>query len=145
MCILDRFVKVSESVVLPVGKTVKFINDIDGTLEVSADPTHLYNILNNLVENAVKYSSSHVEIKAETAIHNGFVELRISDTGDGIPSSDLKHIFKRFYRGKAGNRDLPGMGLGLTYVKLLVEAHGGDITVESMEGEGTCFTIKLPQ
>lgn len=139
------FVKVSESVVLPVGKSVEYINDIDRALEVSADSTHLYNVLSNLVENAVKYSGAHVEIKVEASVGNGIVELRISDTGNGIPSGDLKHIFKRFYRGKAGGGDQPGIGLGLAYVRLLVKAHGGDITVESREGEGTCFTIKLPQ
>lgn len=139
------FKEVAAAMIIPAGKTVEFINVIDRTLEVSADPSHLYNILNNLVENAVKYSGSHVKIEAEAIVNNGFVELRVCDTGYGIPSGDLKHIFKRFYRGKAGGGDQPGMGLGLAYVKLLVDAHGGDISVESMEGKGTCFTIKLPQ
>ncbi|MDE6549607.1 MAG: HAMP domain-containing histidine kinase, partial [Muribaculaceae bacterium] len=129
----------------PAGKSVKFINEIDESMVVSADPTHLNNILNNLVENAVKYSGSNVVIKAEASENNGIAEIRISDTGYGIPTGELKHIFKRFYRGKAGSGDQPGMGLGLAYVKLLVDAHGGKITVESTEGKETCFTITLPQ
>lgn len=75
----------------------------------------------------------------------GFIELKIRDNGNGIPSADLKHIFKRFYRGKALAGEQPGMGLGLAYVKLLVEAHGGEIYVESVLGAGTCFNIQLPQ
>ena len=141
----ELFEKVSESVVIPFGKSVDFINDIDGTLEVSADSTHLYNVLSNLVENSVKYSGSQVEVKAEATINNGYVEIRISDTGNGIPSDDLKHIFKRFYRGKAIGSEMPGIGLGLAYVKLLIDAHGGDITVDSIEGKGTSFIIILPQ
>ncbi|MDE5872270.1 MAG: HAMP domain-containing histidine kinase [Muribaculaceae bacterium] len=141
----DIFGEVTDSIVIPIGKRAEFINDIDESLMVSADQTHLYNVLNNLVENAVKYSGDTVEIMAEASIGNGIVELRISDTGYGIPSYDLRHIFKRFYRGKASAGDQPGMGLGLAYVRLLVEAHGGEITVESTEGKGTCFIIKLPQ
>ena len=136
---------IMESTVVPAGKSVKFINEIDESMVVSADPTHLNNILNNLVENAVKYSGSNVVIKAEASENNGIAEIRISDTGYGIPTGELKHIFKRFYRGKAGSGDQPGMGLGLAYVKLLVDAHGGKITVESTEGKETCFTITLPQ
>lgn len=139
------FSSVAESTVLPANKSVEFINDIDHTLEVSADPTHLYNVLNNLVENAVKYSGSNVEVRADASLNNGIVELRISDTGYGIPTSDLKHIFKRFYRGRASAGEQPGMGLGLAYVRLLVEAHGGEVAVESEEGRGTSFIIRLPQ
>lgn len=114
-------------------------------LVVSADYSHLYNILNNLVENAIKYSGPKVEINAAASEKDGMVELRVCDTGNGIAAGDVRHIFKRFYRGKASTGELPGMGLGLTYVKLLVDAHGGDISVESSEGKGTCFTITLPQ
>lgn len=110
-----------------------------------ADKTHLHNILNNLVENAVKYSGCSVDIIVSAIQNKGIVELKISDTGNGISSGDLKHIFKRFYRGKSSAGEQPGMGLGLAYVKLLVDAHGGDISVESSEGEGSSFTIRLPQ
>ena len=120
-------------------------NRIDAGFIVSADRAHLCNILNNLVENAVKYSGPEVEINASATVNAGFAELVVSDDGNGIPSGDLRHIFQRFYRGKASAGEQPGMGLGLAYVRLLVEAHGGDISVQSTEGKGTCFTIKLPQ
>lgn len=141
----NLFNSVAVGVAVPAGKDVAIVNDIDPHIEVSADRSHLFNILNNIVENAVKYSGATVEIKAAATVGNGCVGLHISDTGNGIASGDLKHIFRRFYRGKASAGEQPGMGLGLTYVKLLVEAHGGEITVESTEGAGSCFTIRLPQ
>ena len=141
----DLFDNVASATVIPAGKSVTVTNGIDPALRVSADASHLYNILNNLVENAVKYSGPSVEISATATGDNGTVELRVSDTGNGIPSGDLRHIFNRFYRGKASAGEQPGMGLGLAYVRLLVEAHGGTISVESTEGKGTCFTIRLPQ
>lgn len=139
------FDSVAEATVHPSGKTVIIHNEIDAGSIVSADRSHIYNILNNLVENAIKYSGREVEICATATVKEGFVELMVSDNGFGISSGDLKHIFQRFYRGKASAGEQPGMGLGLAYVKLLVDAHGGDISVQSLEGKGTCFTIKLPQ
>lgn len=141
----DLFDNVVSASIFPADKEVKVKNEIESDIEVSADRSHLYNIVNNLVENAVKYSGLSVEIKAYASKRDGAVELRICDTGNGIPSSDMKHIFNRFYRGKASKGEQPGMGLGLAYVKLLVEAHGGEISVESTEGEGSCFTITFPQ
>ena len=73
------------------------------------------------------------------------VKINVADNGNGIPAADRSRIFNRFYRGKASATDIPGMGLGLSYVKLLVDAHGGEISVESSEGVGSVFTIKLPQ
>lgn len=141
----ELFETVATAAVKPADKTVDVSNGIDKGLVVSADYSHLYNILNNLVENAIKYSGPKVEINAAASEKDGMVELRVCDTGNGIAAGDVRHIFKRFYRGKASTGELPGMGLGLTYVKLLVDAHGGDISVESSEGKGTCFTITLPQ
>lgn len=141
----DLFDAVDGTVIRPSGKIVTVCNNIAPELIVSADRSHLYNILVNLVENAVKYSGPQVDISAEASRKEGFIELKIRDNGNGIPSADLKHIFKRFYRGKALAGEQPGMGLGLAYVKLLVEAHGGEIYVESVLGAGTCFNIQLPQ
>lgn len=131
----ELFGNVASATAIPVGKTVVINNLIDASAIVSADRSHLYNILNNLVENAVKYSGPSVEINARASVYNGTITLQISDTGNGIPAGDIKHVFKRFYRGKASSGEQPGMGLGLAYVKLLVDAHGGDISVESTEGQ----------
>lgn len=141
----DLFENVASATVVPSGKTVVIKNDIPDDAIISADRSHLYNILNNLVENAVKYSGQTVEITASATLTDETAEIRICDTGNGIPSGDLKHIFKRFYRGKASAGEQPGMGLGLAYVRLLIEAHGGDVAVESREGRGSCFILRLPQ
>lgn len=141
----DLFDTVATATPRPSGKIVIIHNEISSDIVASADRSHLYNILNNLVENAVKYSGDSVEIKASANADKEYVEVSISDNGNGIPSGDLKHIFQRFFRGKASAGEQPGMGLGLAYVKLLVDAHGGEISVESTFGQGTSFTIKLPQ
>lgn len=141
----DLFENVISAITFPAGKSIHIRNDIEKTFEISADKTHLFNILNNFVENAVKYSGSSVDIIVSAFQNEGMAEVNISDTGNGISSGDLKHIFKRFYRGKASVGEQPGMGLGLAYVKLLVEAHGGNVSVKSSEGNGSCFTIRLPQ
>lgn len=136
---------VLKSIVIPGGKTAEFENRVPVDLEISADRSHLMNILTNLTENAIKYSGDEVSVKfyAETTA-NG-VSLKVSDNGNGISSADKNKIFNRFYRGKAFSADIPGMGLGLAYVKLLTEAHGGIISVESEENVGSTFHIILPQ
>ena len=141
----DLFDTVAAAAPVPSGKSVAVDNAIDPELEVSADRSHLHNILLNLVENALKYSGPHVGITAEARVADGAVSLSVSDTGNGIPPGDLRHIFNRFYRGKASAGSQPGMGLGLAYVKLLVEAHGGSVAAVSRVGEGSRFTITLPQ
>lgn len=138
------FDDVTDAAVIPSDKTVTFDNGIDPAMEIHADRTHLFNILNNLVENAVKYSGDSVGIKAHATETDENISIYVSDNGAGISSADLRHIFQRFYRGKASASEIPGMGLGLTYVKLLTDAHGGTVAVESTEGKGTCFTITLP-
>lgn len=126
-------------------KNVEIINAIDPALEIPADGSHLYNILMNLVENAVKYSGKQVTVRASSVNTRDSVNILIEDNGYGISPSDLRHIFNRFYRGKSTSGEMPGMGLGLAYVKLLVNAHYGEIFAESREGEGSCFTIKFPK
>ena len=102
-------------------------------------------VFNNLIENAIKYSGDKVRITITASMVAERIEISVRDNGNGISSTDLKHIFERFYRGRSSSSELPGMGLGLAYVRLLVNAHGGEVGVESTEGKGTCFTIILPQ
>ncbi len=101
--------------------------------------------MTNLIENAIKYSSDEVTIKIKAAGTSDGCLITVEDNGTGISATDRSRIFNRFYRGKASASDIPGMGLGLAYVKLLTDAHGGKISVESTEGIGSSFTIKLPQ
>ncbi|MDE5749410.1 MAG: HAMP domain-containing histidine kinase, partial [Duncaniella sp.] len=129
----------------PTHKRVNIVVDIPEGLTVHADPSHMYNILSNLVENAIKYSSDEVSVTISASETPDGVAITVTDNGIGIPASDLGHIFNRFYRGRASAGDVPGIGLGLTYVRLLTEAHGGTGEGKSTHGRGTCFTINLPQ
>lgn len=130
---------------VPADKSVRFHNRVDRNMEISADRTHMGNVVGNLVENAVKYSGDTVDITIEAECSEGGVEISVSDTGRGIAPRDINRVFARFYRGAAAASDIPGMGLGLTYARLLTEAHGGRMAVDSELGKGSVFTICLPQ
>lgn len=136
---------VLKSIAIPSTKLVTFSIEVSAKTIVNADRSHLSNILTNLIENAIKYSGDEVTIKISAEKSNGIVYITVSDNGNGISSSDQKKIFNRFYRGRASSTDIPGMGLGLAYVKLLINAHCGTISVKSDENSGSTFTIKLPQ
>ena len=121
-------------------KNVTFTVDIPSDFTVNADRMHLSNILNNLIDNAVKYSGEKVAIHIAADGNR----LTVSDNGIGMSSSDLKHIFEKFYRAHTGNlHDVKGYGLGLYYVHSIVEKHGWSITVQSELGKGTSFTLSL--
>jgi two-component system phosphate regulon sensor histidine kinase PhoR len=120
--------------------------DVPPALGVQADDDRLAQILINLVDNAVKYTPAGgaVTVRART-VADGRVEVSVGDTGVGIPRADLPRITERFYRvDKARSRELGGTGLGLAIVKHLVLAHGGEMTIESEEGQGTTVRITLP-
>ena len=121
-------------------KDVAFTVDIPSDFTVNADRMHLSNIMNNLIDNAVKYSGEKVAIHIAADGNR----LTVSDNGIGISPSDLKHIFEKFYRAHTGNlHDVKGYGLGLYYVHSIVEKHGWSITVQSELGKGTSFTLSL--
>jgi two-component system phosphate regulon sensor histidine kinase PhoR len=126
------------------------------TLEAIAPDTHsavawadeeaIGQILDNLVDNAVKYTPAGGRIRVRWGAENGQVALEVADNGIGIPEHDLPRIFERFYRvDKARSRELGGTGLGLSIVKHLVQAMHGSIDAASRLGEGTSFLIHLPQ
>lgn len=113
-------------------------------VDVLLDTFHFKNALLNLLENATKYSTSPPIIKIETYTKDDKLILEISDNGIGISREDLSRIFEKFYRVSTGNiHNVKGFGLGLSYVKSIVEAHQGKITVQSELGKGSTFQIKL--
>ncbi|PHR16665.1 MAG: hypothetical protein COA38_21655 [Fluviicola sp.] len=113
--------------------------------EINVDPVHLTNVVYNLMDNAVKYCDNTPEIKLKTHSDKRWFVLEISDNGIGIRREDVKMIFDKFYRVPTGNRhDVKGFGLGLYYVKLIIEEHGGQVLVKSTVGKGTSFTVRLP-
>jgi len=132
---------------IPAGKDIQFTTSfkMESTF-VQADPIHIANILSNLIENAVKYSGQKVEIKITAERKGKELWLSISDNGIGIPLTDQEKVFVKFYRGSnLPDKNLPGLGLGLSYVKLISEAHNGYISLKSNIGEGTTITLFLPQ
>lgn len=109
------------------------------------DEVKLTLIMTNLVENAIKYNKEHGWVKVELDADHQFFTLQVSDSGIGIPEDSLVHIYERFYRvDKSHSKDIGGTGLGLAITRNAVLMHRGVITVNSVEGEGSCFTVKIP-
>ena len=114
-------------------------------LKVAADRFHLTHALENLVDNALKYSRGKVRIRLSARRTAKGIELRVADNGIGIDRTAQTHIFEKFYRVPTGDRhDVKGFGLGLYYVRLIARRHGGEITVESAPGRGSTFILTLP-
>jgi two-component system, sensor histidine kinase and response regulator len=112
----------------------------------AADPARIAQLLGNLISNAVKFTPDGGKVEVSLGMDGGQAVLAVADTGVGIPADDREHIFERFYRTAIARRDvIPGTGLGLAIAKDIVEAHHGMIAVDSEEGRGSTFTIRLPR
>jgi two-component system phosphate regulon sensor histidine kinase PhoR len=112
---------------------------------ILANETHLTNVIVNMLDNAIKYSPKSPKIDIYTEVVKHFVVLSIKDQGSGMSKSTQKKIFQKFYREHTGDiHNVKGHGLGLAYVKQIVEDHQGEISVYSEKGQGSTFTIKLP-
>lgn len=124
---------------------VTLVRDIDlKEQEVQLDKFYLTSALLNLLDNAVKYNDAPVDITVKAAATTG-LELSISDNGLGIPAVHLPHLREKFYRiGNREEHNVKGLGLGLYFVDQVIRAHGGDLHIESTEGKGSCFTLRLP-
>jgi signal transduction histidine kinase len=102
-------------------------------------------VLNNLISNALRYTPAQGRVSVWVRRTDQGAVVTVSDTGDGIRAEDLPHVFERFYRGeKSRNRVTGGAGLGLAIARGIVQAHGGNIHVESKAGIGTQFTFHIP-
>jgi two-component system phosphate regulon sensor histidine kinase PhoR len=123
------------------------VNDVPLALVARADPDRLRQVISNLVDNAIKYGRTEGRtLVAARTIPDGMVEIGIQDDGPGIPQEAQSRIFERFYRAdKARSREQGGTGLGLAIVKHVVQAHGGEVRVESGPEDGTTFRFTLPQ
>ena len=127
------------------GKIYTDIGAIDSAIYV--DEVHFQNVINNLLDNAVKYRKPDqpIDIYLRTWNDKDSLYLSVRDTGIGIKKENLKKVFDKFYRVHTGNvHDVKGFGLGLAYVKNIVDLHNGEIKVDSEYGKGTTFTLKLP-
>ncbi|MDT4992193.1 MAG: two-component system, OmpR family, sensor histidine kinase BaeS, partial [Actinoplanes sp.] len=116
-----------------------------GQLELTADAARLRQALGNLVANAVRFTPSGGEVTVTGRYDGDHILLEVSDTGVGIAPDDLPHVFERFWRAdKSRSRSTGGSGLGLAITRHLVEAHGGTATVQSIQGQGSTFRLRLP-
>jgi two-component system phosphate regulon sensor histidine kinase PhoR len=132
------------------------ISEQNGTLKeqlnarkfhIMADEVHFSNIIANLLDNAIKYSKAPVQVTIETqnSISNKNIIIKVKDNGIGMTKEVIAHIFEKFYRAHTGNiHDVKGFGLGLSYVKSVVDAHNGKIKVESTLGKGSTFILEFP-
>lgn len=117
-----------------------------GNPVISGDKTHIYNMISNLIDNAIKYSPKNPELEILTKEANNKVVFSIRDNGIGISKANQKRIFDKLYRVPTGNvHDVKGFGLGLSYVKYIAERHDGRVMVESESGKGSIFTVILPR
>jgi signal transduction histidine kinase len=132
----------------PQAETKKQIIQVDEANNqpmVQGDSLQVRQALRNLVGNAIKYTPNGGSIDLVVGTKNDAVVISVKDTGYGIPADDLPFIFDRFYRVRNDDvKDIEGNGLGLAIVKSIIERHGGQISVESKPGKGTCFTFSLP-
>jgi signal transduction histidine kinase len=127
------------------GSGLTLIVDAPDVPAVRGSARDLSLLVRNLIDNAIRHTRDGGEVRVEVAQVDGTVELRVADTGVGIPSRDLPRIFERFYRvDRARSRDTGGTGLGLAIVKHVTENHGGSVRVSSELGHGTTFEVRLP-
>jgi len=131
--------------VLAAQKDLNLTLDAKSPIILTGDDELLKRLVLNLLDNAVKFTPEGGVISVKLTQHNGTARMIVSDSGIGIPQTDLPHIFDRFYRvDKARSRALGGAGLGLSIADWIVKAHGGELRVQSAPGKGSSFTVELP-
>jgi signal transduction histidine kinase len=137
---LYRDVAESKGVALTI---VPATGDTGGPLSVDADRPRLEQVAANLIDNAVKFTPQGGRVEARLSREDRNARLDVRDTGPGIPSHELPRIWDRLYRGDLSRAER-GLGLGLSLVRAIVEAHGGSVSVESAPDQGATFTVVLP-
>ncbi len=124
---------------------LEFVSALPEELSVSLDEDRIEQVLTNLIDNAIRHTPQDGSVTVSLEPELTYAKIRVTDTGEGIPSEDLPYVFERFYKAdKARTRSKSGTGLGLAIARNIVEAHKGNIKVESVVGEGTTFTFYLP-
>ncbi len=117
----------------------------EGELVAKVDASRLRQVIDNLLGNALKYTEPGGSVSVVLRRHEQLVELSVSDTGIGVDPEEVGRLFRRFFRGRqATQRHIPGVGLGLSIVRAIVEAHGGRVTLDSSPGQGSTFRVELP-
>jgi two-component system phosphate regulon sensor histidine kinase PhoR len=111
---------------------------------IEADEIHFSNLISNLIDNAIKYAAAEPIITITTFVKGGSIFVACADNGIGMTEETQKRIFEKFYRAHTGNlHNVKGFGLGMSYVKTVIDAHKGNISVASKLGEGSVFTVQM--
>ena len=116
----------------------------DNLPTIAADKSSIGEVITNLVDNAIKYSNNNGQIEVSAELSGKFVAISVTDHGIGIPSSVVEQLFTKFYRSHRSRASIGGTGIGLFISRAIVESHGGTISVDSTEGEGSIFTFTIP-
>ena len=125
------------------GKVISLLNAKNDV--INGDEIHFANMISNLIDNAIKYSKDNLNIKITTHSSNKLLVISVEDNGIGMTKENAKRIFEKFYRAHTGNvHNVKGFGLGMSYVKTVIDAHKGKIRVDSTLGKGTTFTVEMP-
>lgn len=133
-------------VVGPQKNTLPSDKNEDGNFILEGSRTHLTNVIYNLIDNALKYSSGDPVIRVHLVRKDNELVLSVNDNGIGIQPEFQKKVFEKFFRVPTGDvHNVKGYGLGLSYVSVVVKDHGGSVTVDSTPGQGSCFTVSLPK
>lgn len=142
--LVEKVIRLTKS---PADKKVSFFTAFPPDLaSVVADPVHMANILSNLIENSIKYSLGEVEIRIVVISDKKRIELTVSDNGFGISPGEQHRVFDKFFRSVyLRDKQIPGLGLGLSYVRQIAEAHRGSVSLRSEVGKGTTVTVLIPQ
>jgi signal transduction histidine kinase len=128
------------------GKSQRIVTDIaPGADRVLADPRRTSQVLANLLANASKYSPESTTVTVSSRIADGYVRVTVADQGQGIPLDEQPRLFQRFYRSRLVREAAGGLGLGLTIVRAIVQAQGGDVRIESVEDHGTSVHFTIPR
>jgi signal transduction histidine kinase len=132
--------------VRPFAETKQMTLELDAPAEayVRADGKRIGQALDNLISNALKFTPAGGSVRVSIGVHDDLVLVSVADSGCGIPAGECDQLFERFFRSST-TAHLPGTGLGLAIVKAIVETHGGSITCDSTERDGTTFTFSLPR
>jgi two-component system sensor histidine kinase SenX3 len=145
---VQRFIAEAADRVHPAAEQQDIQIEVDeppARLTVAGDRRQLVSATYNLLENAVKYSEPGSVIQVRSRTDGRWVDVIVEDHGMGIPRRDLERVFERFYRvDRARSRETGGTGLGLAIVRHIANNHAGEVSVESTEGEGSTFTLRLP-
>ena len=116
----------------------------ESNMDIDIVPRYLNTVVHSLIDNALNYSRDFSQISVTSMIEDDYFVLRVADTGMGIAPADLPHVFEPFYRGAAAEQMVDGVGIGLTVVRDMAMALGGTVDVESVEGQGSVFTVRVP-